>query len=143
MFLKILQNSQENTCTRVSFLIRRLWRRCFPVNFAKFLRTPPHNCFGSSVNSTRQTKTNSLKLSIVSTTCFSANLNHVWRYFPNVSKKKEQCKFVCAFVFYHYISSNPKNCDANVMVWTISSNRIQISPNFSCRFFKIFVENIS
>ena len=45
VFLKILQNSQENTCARVSFLIKlqlkkRLWRRCFPVNIAKFLRTP-------------------------------------------------------------------------------------------------------
>ena len=40
----------ENTCARVSFLIKlqarpatflknRLWRRCFPVNFGKFLRT--------------------------------------------------------------------------------------------------------
>ena len=50
MFLKISKNSQENTCTRVSFLIRlmavcnfvkeRDWHRCFPVNLAKFLRTP-------------------------------------------------------------------------------------------------------
>ena len=40
-FLKILHNSQENTCARVSFLIKlRRWHRCFPVNFAKFLRTP-------------------------------------------------------------------------------------------------------
>ena len=51
VFLKISQNSQENTCARVSFLIKlqasqpatllkkRLWHRCFPVNFAKFLRT--------------------------------------------------------------------------------------------------------
>ena len=49
VFLEILQNSQENTCARVSFLIKlqgpaallkkRLWHRCFPVNFAKFLRT--------------------------------------------------------------------------------------------------------
>ena len=45
--LRILQNSQENTCARVSFLInlqtllkKRLWDRCFPVNFVKFLRTP-------------------------------------------------------------------------------------------------------
>ena len=30
----ILQNSQESTCARVASL------RCFPVNFAKFLRTP-------------------------------------------------------------------------------------------------------
>ena len=46
------QNSQENICTRVSFLIKlhasdlqilvkkRLKLRCFPVNFAKFLRAP-------------------------------------------------------------------------------------------------------
>ena len=48
-FLKISQNSQENTCDRVSFLIKervsflskkRLWHRCFPANFANFLRTP-------------------------------------------------------------------------------------------------------
>ena len=47
VFLKILQNTQENTSARVSFLIQfpasllqnRLWHRCFPVNFAKFLRT--------------------------------------------------------------------------------------------------------
>ena len=47
--LKISQYSLENTCVRVSFLIKllvlpvillkkRLWHRCFPVNFAKFLR---------------------------------------------------------------------------------------------------------
>ena len=39
MFLKILQNSQENTCTRVSLLKKRLWHWCFPVNFVKYLRT--------------------------------------------------------------------------------------------------------
>ena len=48
LFLKISQNSQENTCARVSFLVKlestllkkRLWHWCFPVNFAKFFRTP-------------------------------------------------------------------------------------------------------
>ena len=51
VFLEISQNSQENTCARVSFLIKlqarpstllkkRLWHRCFPVNFENFLRTP-------------------------------------------------------------------------------------------------------
>ena len=49
MFLKISQNSQENTCFDVSFLKscsaqtlykKRLERRCSPVNFAKLLRTP-------------------------------------------------------------------------------------------------------
>ena len=37
VFLEIPQNSQENTCARAK---KRLWHRCFPVNFAKFLRTP-------------------------------------------------------------------------------------------------------
>ena len=51
VFLEISKNSQENTCPRVSFLIKlqarpatllkkRLWHRCFPVNFARFLRIP-------------------------------------------------------------------------------------------------------
>ena len=54
MFLEISQNLQENPCARVSFWIKlqtwgmrpiillkkRLWHRCFPLNFAKFLRTP-------------------------------------------------------------------------------------------------------
>ena len=43
-----LEISQENTCARVSFLIKfaglmqqvRLWHRCFLVNFAKLLRAP-------------------------------------------------------------------------------------------------------
>ena len=48
MLLEISQNSQENNCARVSFLTKlqaatlfkkRYWHRCFPVNFAKFLRT--------------------------------------------------------------------------------------------------------
>ena len=51
VFLKISQNSQESTCARVSFLLKkRLWHRCFPVNFAKFLRVPslaaPENISG-------------------------------------------------------------------------------------------------
>ena len=49
VLLEISQNYQENTCARASFLIKlqvcnfikkRLWHRCFPVNFAKFLRSP-------------------------------------------------------------------------------------------------------
>ena len=46
LFIEISQNSQENTFARVSFLLKllkkllkkRLWHRCFPVNFAKFWR---------------------------------------------------------------------------------------------------------
>ena len=43
MFLKFSQNSQENTRDRASDLqiyLKRLWHRCFPVNFVNFLRTP-------------------------------------------------------------------------------------------------------
>ena len=52
VLLQISKNSQENTCARVSsfnkvaglmpatLLKKRLWHRCFPVNFSKFLRTP-------------------------------------------------------------------------------------------------------
>ena len=43
VFLEISQNSQKNTCARVSpatLLKKRPQHRCFPVNFAKFLRTP-------------------------------------------------------------------------------------------------------
>ena len=48
MFLEISQNSKENTCARVSILIKlQAWglqqkrsrHKCFTVNFAKFLRT--------------------------------------------------------------------------------------------------------
>ena len=66
-FLEISQNSQENTCARFSFLIKlqasdlqlyfkkRLWHRCFPVTFVKFLstpfyRTPLDDCFEGSMN---------------------------------------------------------------------------------------------
>ena len=51
VFLKVPQNLQENTFARVSFLInlvastwnfikKRPWHRCFPVSYAKLLRTP-------------------------------------------------------------------------------------------------------
>ena len=45
VFLKIFakftgKHLCENTCRRPATLLKkRLWRRCFPVNFAKFLRT--------------------------------------------------------------------------------------------------------
>ena len=50
MLKNVSQNSRENTCARIAILIKlqrlatflkkRLWYRCFPVRFAKFLRTP-------------------------------------------------------------------------------------------------------
>ena len=56
VFLKISQNSQENSCVGDPFLIqlqacnfikKRLRHRCFPVYLAKFLRVPfsPDDCF--------------------------------------------------------------------------------------------------
>ena len=50
MFLEIWQNSRENTCTIVSFFKRWHWNRCFPGNFAEFIRThflknTSGNCF--------------------------------------------------------------------------------------------------
>ena len=51
VFLEISQKSQKNTFARISFnkvarlrpetsLKKRFWCRCFPVNFAKFPKTP-------------------------------------------------------------------------------------------------------
>ena len=34
-------------------LKKRLWHRCFPVNFAKFPRTPPDDCFCTVMTSGR------------------------------------------------------------------------------------------
>ena len=55
VFLKLLQNSHQSTCAIVFFnkvagQKKRLWHRCFLVNFAKFLRTTflqntSGNCF--------------------------------------------------------------------------------------------------
>ena len=39
VFLEISQISQQNACATASFLKKRFCQRCFPVNFAKFLRT--------------------------------------------------------------------------------------------------------
>ena len=56
MFLKVSQISPENTCVGVCFqyglqtcnsIKKRLQHRCFPVKFAKFLRTPILKSIGS------------------------------------------------------------------------------------------------
>ena len=47
-FIKTKQNKKlllkglltGTRCSEATLLKKRLWRRCFPVNFAKFLRTP-------------------------------------------------------------------------------------------------------
>ena len=55
VLLKISKTSQKNTCARVSYnknsnKNKRLWHRCFSVNFAEFLKhliykTPLGDCF--------------------------------------------------------------------------------------------------
>ena len=40
LLLEMSRNSQENTWRPATLLKKRLWHRCFPVNFATFLRTP-------------------------------------------------------------------------------------------------------
>ena len=40
-FLKILQNSPENTWEACNFIKKETLAQVFPVNFAKSLRTPP------------------------------------------------------------------------------------------------------
>ena len=45
-FLEILQSSEENACARVSSLKKRLWNRCFAVNFElPFLQNTSGGCF--------------------------------------------------------------------------------------------------
>ena len=39
VLLEILKHSQEYTCA-IAFFIKVAGHRCFPVNFAKFLRIP-------------------------------------------------------------------------------------------------------
>ena len=56
-FIKISQNSQENTRNRVSFLTSlkiRLWHICFPVNLGKNFIDYPGGCFFLSQNAKRR-----------------------------------------------------------------------------------------
>ena len=71
MFLEISQNSHENTSVRVSLLKKRLWLRCFSVNFTKFLRTPFSQnssggcCISESITGCRNTFYNTLACFVV------------------------------------------------------------------------------
>ena len=62
MFFECSQNSQENICARISFLIKlSFWHRSFPVNFANILRTTflqQHLRITASVFRTMQKKAN-------------------------------------------------------------------------------------
>ena len=39
VFSDVLQNSKENSLRPATLLEKRLWHRCFPMNFEKFLGT--------------------------------------------------------------------------------------------------------
>ena len=94
MFFEISQNSHENTCVRVSFLMKlqilclrpatllkmRLWHRCFPVKFAKFLRT----VFLQNTSGRILLRFQDLKLSILADLHFVKSvqiLSFVWSVF--------------------------------------------------------------
>ena len=77
VFLKISQNSQENTCTRVSFLQSLAcnfsrWHRCFPVYSANtflrtlFFRAPLVPASVKAYNFTKMWKRSSLWLCLLS-----------------------------------------------------------------------------
>ena len=104
VFLKISQNSQGNTCAKVSFSIKlqaklaglrpatllkkRLWRRCFPVNFAKFLRTPfLHNTSQWLLLDKESWKVSFLKGSRKKRICFQSSSKVATSNWP--SQKKE------------------------------------------------------
>ena len=85
VFLEILQNSQESTCARVPFLIKlqarpatllkkRFWHRCFPVNFAKFLR---------KLFLIEHLRWLSLFIKVNAGNGSSAYLQHIWKLWQN------------------------------------------------------------
>ena len=84
--LRNFLNSQGNTCARVSFLIKllkkRLWQRCFPANFVKFLRTPffsEHFLWLLLVFAARKIDTKEIISAFISFTFFS--LKKMWTGF--------------------------------------------------------------
>ena len=84
MFLEISQNSQENICARVSFLTKRLWRRCFPENLAKFLRASfLQNTSGRSSN---LAKLESLDTNLAKLESLDTNLTKLESLDTNVTK---------------------------------------------------------
>ena len=106
MFLKISQNSQENTCVRVSFFNKvacpRLWHRSFPVNFMKFwgtsfYRTPPGDCFwnGSIFKSIVIFFLNDLTQSLLILPCYII-VEKRMNYYSDIDSKHR-------FIFKHWL----------------------------------------
>ena len=81
VFLEMSQNSQENTCVRISLLKKRLWHRCFPMNFVTFLRTP----FFTKHLWWLLLRIEILKLRNFNIkTNFRCYTNHIWEFVANV-----------------------------------------------------------
>ena len=102
MFLEILQNSQENTCARVSFFNKGLrpetlfkkilWYKCFPVNFAKVLGTPfPQNTYGRLLLKIKLFIHNSEKTNLLSLS-YSNLLSNCWIWNTRSSRSEVFCK---------------------------------------------------
>ena len=58
-------NSQKKTCVRASFLKKKLYHRCFPVNFAKFIRAPFLQNTSWQLLLTRTWHNNNIKLLLI------------------------------------------------------------------------------
>ena len=76
VFLQILQNLQENTCAGVSFLVKLQARgqRCFPVNFANFVRTP----FSQNASGRLTDSGNDIHVFFISNRNFENRLGHAY-----------------------------------------------------------------
>ena len=99
-----MQNSQENTCARVSFFSKvtgwglqfcwkkRLWHRCFAVNFAKFLRTSfLQNTFGLLLL-IRNRRLLNISLSLVNTNYFPVIwMLHGRSSYYKLNKLRQRC----------------------------------------------------
>ena len=121
--LKISQNSHENTRVRVSFFLRpatllkkRLWHRCFPRNFAKFLRTP---------SPTKHLRWLLLFLTMRKKYCMWMNSNFTGNQSSNKSKH-----------FHLFLILMSKNLGFFIVKLSLNSWRILLKNNFYKHIFR-------
>ena len=103
-FIKISQNSQENTCAKVSFSVkcrlqpatllkRKPQQKCFRINFANFsrtffLRNTSGGCF-CNLQWSRCALMNALLNISVLRKIISQPVTRFWKFFRNVVTQKE------------------------------------------------------
>ena len=124
VFLEISQNLQENTCARVSFLIKlqawpttllkkRLWQRCFPVNFVKFLRRPFF---------TEHLRWLLLKtlLRIFEQTNFFISIMLTVKFSMSITKEKEEphncTQYVITFVYFYLVQLKFSSLETRIVL---------------------------